>query len=141
MATRTYSAKEVIATVNGVIISGFADGDSIVVEFNDDAWRDAAGNDGEVARSKVNDPRGTITLTLLQTSISNDFLNGLATVDQLTGLAQLSVQIRDLRGTSLAFSNDAWILRTPTKTYGRDVGNTEWPIRCGNLQSSIGGNF
>lgn len=78
MAIGRYDAKDVALTVDGVFITGFADGTFIEAEKDEDNMDTAVGAQGDVVDSTVNNPLGTITVTLQQTSPSVSYLTQLA---------------------------------------------------------------
>ena len=74
----TYAADEVSLSFCGIPInSGYADGEFVAIEVAADDFGDVAGADGETARTKNLDRRATITIKLLQTSLSNNVLQPL----------------------------------------------------------------
>ena len=64
MALKTYDPKQISVIVGGAIISGFADGEFVTTERNEDAFTLNVGADGEGGRVKSNNKSGRITLTL-----------------------------------------------------------------------------
>src|SRR4030067_2805459 len=92
--------KDVTVIVAVKIISGFAQ-DMISIERESNQVEDEVGADGDVARRVTNDRRGTITITLLQTSRSNLFLSTLAVADELSGRCGYPGGITDQRGDDL----------------------------------------
>ena len=100
------------------------------------------GLDGEVARSISTDGRHTVTLTLQQTSPSNDVLSGLAAVDKLTcGAGSFPLLIQDLCGRTMFATDKAWISRAPNVTFGRETVDREWTLRTGTPSVyTVGGN-
>ena len=139
---KTYDPKLVILTVNGVPITGYPDGTFISVEPSGDRFTKIVGADGEVARSKSNDYSHTITITLLQTSLSNDFLSSLFNLDRLSNAGKCAIQIKDLLGTSLLFWQSAWIQAEPGVEYAKEIGERAWTFATGNIDiQNIGGNI
>lgn len=137
-----YDADEVSLSLNGIPLSGYADGAFCRIAMESDAFSDIAGTDGEVARSKSNDKRATITIMLLQTSKSNDVLSALAILDQnAPGGAGVGVfLLRDRQGTTLHLAPSAWISKLPDSEFGREAGTREWTLRCAEMQSFVGSN-
>lgn len=74
----SYDAKNVTVTVDNVYITGYAENSFIECEKAEDTFQTSVGAQGDVGISEVNNPVGTITITLQQTSPSIDYLNGLA---------------------------------------------------------------
>lgn len=140
MAVKTYSPKEVSVIVAGTQISGFAEDTFINVERDSDAFTKIVGADGEVSRSASADLSGTITITLMGTSASNDILSALAAVDQLSLSGEFPVLIKDNQGSTLHTAPSAWIQKMASKEYGAEVGDTEWILQCSELLEFVGGN-
>ena len=78
MAVTKYNAKDVTSTVDGLFITGYAEGTFVSSEKNEDNVSYSVGSQGDVATSETNDPTGLITFTLQQTSPSVKLLNDLA---------------------------------------------------------------
>lgn len=140
MPVRTYDPKKVVLTVGGVPIGGFADGTFIMVERTNDTFTKVSGADGIVSRAKANDFSGSITVTLAQTSPSNDVLQALATADELSNSGVVPVQCKDVSGRSTHFSAFAWIRKPPAAEYGKEISNREWALDCADLVMAHGGN-
>lgn len=68
MAVTTYDAKDVSVIVNGAFLTGFAEGTFVSWAKDEENYNVTVGAQGDVGRSKVNNPLGTITVTLMQTS-------------------------------------------------------------------------
>lgn len=142
MPAKVYNPKEVVIIFGPIIVTGFADGTFLSVEFNEDAFTLQVGTDGEGTRSKSNNESGRATFTLMQSSDSNDLLSALHGVDKSTpsGDGIVPLLIKDLQGTSLHSAETAWIVKGPTNEYGREAGPREWVIETDNLVSVTGSN-
>src|SRR3954464_1519238 len=98
----TYNASRVVVIVAGFPVSGFADGTFVNITMVNDAITSQVGADGEIARAISTDRRCTVTLTLQQTSQTNDFLSTLFNIDMLScGGRSGPILIQDLCGTTL----------------------------------------
>lgn len=139
MALKTYDPKLVILTVGGVPISGFADGTFISAMRSNDSFTKVSGADGIVTRAKSNDKSGEITITLQQSSPSNDVLNGFAQLDERANAGIVPVTIKELNGTTLLFGAEAWVRKPADTEYGKEVSNREWTIDVAELEYNIGG--
>lgn len=140
MALKTYDFKQVAVIIGGRIITGFADGDAVQVERNEDAWSLQVGAEGEATRSKSNNRSGKITLSLQQASESNAILSGFAKADELSNSGLVPVLVKDNSGNSLYGAEQAWIVKSPAAALGMESGNREWVIETDNLQVFEGGN-
>lgn len=139
MSQQTHDPNEVALDVLGNVITQFAKGTYLTVEYDSDAFNDEVGANGDVVRVRSADQRGTMKFTLMRASPSNDVLTALARTDRLTGTGTGAVFVRDFRGTSIHHAQVAWIKRVPSATYATEAMTTEWEIRCAKLDSFVGG--
>lgn len=137
---KTYLPDEVSVITAGSIITGLADGDSISIERNEDTFTLAVGSQGDTTRTRNANKSGRITLTLQQTSESNEVLQNLLIADEANGNGFFPILIRDNSGKDLHVAEEAWIVRQPSAAYGKESGTREWIIETGSLRSFIGGN-
>lgn len=138
--TTDYNPADVSVIIGSHIVSGFADGTFIGIERNNDAFTRVAGADGENARSKSNDKSGRLTLTLLQTSQSNEVLSGFAAADEASNGGTFPFLIKDNNGNSLYAAEVSWVVKYPAVEYGKEISNREWVIETGELIPFVGGN-
>lgn len=134
----TYDPKDIEVIVSGLIIAGFAD-EKVRVEREANLVDDESGANGDVARVINNDKRGTITITLLQTSKSNAALSVLAKADEFNGTGVFPVMVKDTRGNDLHVAAQAWIRKIPSASYSKKPETRVWEIRSNNLQMLVGG--
>lgn len=137
---KTYNPKRVIVSFGGQPLSGYADGTFIEVELNADAFTLTVGADGEGARSASADESGTVKLSLLQTSASNDVLNAAHATDKLTNLGAKPLMVKDLQGRTLVTAAEAWIRKAPSAGFAKEVGTREWTFETASMQQITGGN-
>lgn len=134
---KSYDLKNVIFTVGGVPISGFADGDAVEISDLADVWEAAKGADGEYTRSKVNDEGGTITFNLKYTSDLNEYFNELLEADK-NGKGVVAIQIIDRLGSTEVFAPACWIKSRPPIAFGRAAGDNVWVFECETIQIKYG---
>jgi len=139
MPVKSYDPKEVVVTIGGVPMQGFADGTFVTINRISDAFTSVAGADGEIARAKSNDKRGELTLTLMQTSLSNDVLSGIAVIDENTNGGVVPVIVKDLSGTTTYFSGTGWIRKVPDSEFGKEISNREWVLELADMDVFVGG--
>jgi hypothetical protein len=139
--TKFYDPDQVLVYFAGQLIQGFADGEYITVEMLSDAFSDVVGTDGEVARSKGNDRRATVTIKLLQTSASNLFLSSVHINDLNTpaGAGVGTFLMQDLQGGTFVQS-EGWIVKFPDNSMDRTATAREWQIRLARADRVEGGN-
>lgn len=136
---KDYDPKQVTIVVGGHIVEGYADGTFASLERSKDAYALTVGAGGEGARAKSNDKSGELTITLLQSSKSNDVLSGYATADEISNSGQVPAFLKDNNGTTLAEAVTAWVKKKPTLEYGNEITNRVWVISSDNWDILAGG--
>ena len=139
---KTYNPKDIVITFGGYPLTGFADGTFLMVAPKNDRFTPVSGADGEAARAKSNDKTYEVTLTLLQTSLSNNYLSGILALDDISNEGKLPLLITDVRGTTLFSFLQAWIRIPPTSEFSKEISNREWIFDTGQADvENIGGNL
>ena len=82
-----------------------------------------------------------VTITLLQTSPSNDVLSAAAEADELAGTGVGTFLMTDLNGTTEAHAPNAWVAKPAAIEEGKEVGDREWVIDVDDLEQNIGGQL
>jgi hypothetical protein len=136
---KTYDPKKVIITLGPTVITGYAKDTFVKAGRIADTVTSEAGASGEVARALNADHRGTIELTLMQTSISNDFLSAQAVIDENTGAGALPFLMTDLRGTTILSARNAWVKKYADSEFGQGLSNRAWSIETDELEIFVGG--
>lgn len=140
MGVRTYDFNKYKLIMGGVPIHGFADGTGIMMERSEDMFSKVSGADGKVSRAKSNDFTGRLTVTLKQTSPSNDFLSGIAELDETTNDGVIPVILKDFNGTTIATSTAAWCVKKPNVELSKEITNREWIFDMADLTYHVGSN-
>jgi hypothetical protein len=136
--TRQYSPADVKVIFGGYEITGFADGTFVGLEFGSDRFTTMVGADGSVVRTRSADETAKITVTLLQSSASNDVLNAFDAADfeGLTGA--LPFILKDANGNSLYTADKCWISKRPSVEFGKDLGSRAWELSCDHIFAITG---
>lgn len=137
----TYDPRLILISFGGVPIVGYADGTFLTVVRNNDMWAEVVGASGETSRGKSNDRSGLATLTLLQTSPSNDIISGFAIQDEVSNVGVKPFLAKDGLGTTTLFSATGYVKKLPDSGYAKEVGSREWTIFLVDLQVFVGGNI
>lgn len=140
MAVRTVDPKSVIVSIDGIPMSGYADGTFLEITADTQQFTKIVGADGTTTRVKSNNYGGVLTLTLSQSSPSNDVLSALLNADRVGNVGIFPILIKDLSGTTLIFSATGWIQQFPDSAWGTDINNRAWTIDLADIDILIGGN-
>lgn len=140
--THVYDGGSLVIIFAGIPIQGFADDSVVEIAYNEDAFTLQMGVDGDGTRSKTNNRSAQITVSLMQSSITNDLLNQAHALDLNSpfGLGIGPMLIKDLTGRSLFATDKAWIMKSPDAAFGKEAGPREWVFETANLVASYGGN-
>jgi len=129
---KTYNPSKVLVIMNGVPLSGFADGTFINITQMNDGITTIVGADGEIARAINTDRRCTVTVTLNQTSPGNEALSGMYSIDLLTcGGIVGPLMIQDLCGETIFMASQAWVVKPADVEYAKTITNRAWQIETG----------
>lgn len=142
MAVKIYDANEVTCNFTGLPIeSGYADGEFIRIEQDNESFVAVQGTDGQVTRSKTNQDLTTVTIILMQTSEGMSKLSAILNTDLLAGngAGVGPILIRDRQGLAV-FEGDAWIKGPPKASYDRPATAREWALHVANVVRFDGGN-
>lgn len=135
-----YDPLKVTVSFDGVDIQGFADGAFVEVEREVDTWSKHVGATGDITRVRSRDRSGKIKIILMAASSSNDQMMALFLADELSGTGTGSFMLKDLSGNMRCNAKDCWIKKPPKVERGKDAGNVEWELECGDLTIVAGGN-
>lgn len=128
---KTYNPKEVTITLGSHIVSGYAEDSFVSVEPAGDGITKKVGCSGEIVRSINPDDTYNVKITLLQTSESNAWLQDSFANDYSTGEGMWPILIKDLKGGLVFSSDNAWVVRSSPRQFGREAGSREWDIQTG----------
>lgn len=137
---KTYDPKQVQIIVGGIPLSGFADGSFVTVARAEDAWTMTVGADGEGTRSKSNNKSGTITVVLMQSSQSNQYLSNLVLADEINNAGLVPTMVKDGSGSSLYMAEQSYVKKAPDSDFAKVAGTRTYVIETDNLQMFNGGN-
>lgn len=126
---KTYDPKKVTVVMGPYIITGYAEETFINIVTNGDGTTAIVGCDQEIVRTINPDSiLKTITLTLLQSSSSNDDLTLLKNMDDQSGAGIVPLAIKDLTGSTLLMSDQAWVGKKPDTQRGKTANSLAWTI-------------
>lgn len=134
----TYSPKDVSLIISGYKVAGW---DEISIVRNGGGFIPVQGIRGKHTRVTNPDTSANISLTIIQTSASNEVLSSIHGQDLVNGTGRLVVTLKDLSGRSVFSSDEAYILTYPEAVFSGDFEYRAWSIRCQTTKSYvIGGN-
>ena len=140
-ALHHYSPEDVTILVAGLLqIEGLAEGSFVTISKDTMPFTSVRTTDGQLHRIYVNDQSYTMTLTLMSTSESNDFLTKLWQIDELSKLGKFPMLVKDQLGSSLFFSATSWIESVPDSEFTDNISTRTWVFKCAQAAINIGSN-
>ncbi len=136
----TFDFKKCLILVGPSIIQGFADGEGLSLELDDDLYQKQTGADGDVARARRHGLAANAKLTLMQTSPSNNVLMGYAILDHLSNAGVVPLTVKDLLGQTAIFAPYCWVKKPAPMALGKELTNREWMLDLANTEIFVGGN-
>lgn len=140
MAVKTYDPAQVLLIIAGIPISGYAKGTFINAGRENPTFNLSVGSDGEGARAKSNDKSGNLTLTLIQTSVSNDALSGLHALDEASGDGVGPLLLKDNSGRTLIEAETCWLEKPADSEFSDEITDREWTVKTDKMEVFVGGN-
>ena len=130
-----YSPNDVTAVAAGTPLDGFTQGTFITAEVQQDAATAKMGADGYTAFSVIRADRLIqVTITLMQTSLSNNYLTGLL-ASQRAGGPPFPLAILNSTGGEAVTISAAVIAKEPAASFDVEAGGREWTfIGPGSIQ-------
>lgn len=136
-----YAPDEVNVVVAGFIpLNGFVDGTFIEISKDVPPFTPNTTSDGFVSRVYNNSPVYTLKITLIAASNSNQVMDKLWKIDQITQKGKFPVIIKDQSGSDLFFSTTAWIEDPPNMVKGTTIEGNVWTLKCSQAIINFGGN-
>ena len=129
---KTYDPKKVLISFGSHAVTGTAEDSFVSIEPSGDGITKKVGCDGEVVRSIDPDRTAKITLTVLIQSPTVAWAQQQFDRDRETGSGTFPVQIKDLKGGLIFSASEAWIVKPPSREFGKEAPNREIEIDTGN---------
>jgi len=138
---KTYDAKGCTITLDGIIMMDFADGDFIQVSGMSENFEAVQGADGSENRNNKNITGCDVSIIISQTSLSNDLLSAKHIADKLTNSGVGAFLFKDINGTSIVSSGQAYIKGFADMNNGNALSTRTWMIRCPQAIVNVGSNL
>ena len=138
LEVNTYSPYDVQCTLGGYSLAGW---EEVSISRSVQGFRSIRGIRGKNTRVRNVDSSATISISLIQTSPSNDVLSTIHTMDMQRGTGRLAITLKDKSGRSLFHSDEAYITGFPESVFTNGIETRIWTIFCQTTSSfSVGGN-
>lgn len=125
----TYNSNDVTIVLDGVYLTGKADGTFVTTEKTEDNFTTTTTADGITVVSESNDKRGTITVTLDQTSPSLPYVSSLA-----NSIDEFPAWVYGPNGEQ-AGGTRARIQKQASKSFGKETETREFVVEVFDYES------
>lgn len=138
-SVKTYKPSDIVVVVSGYQLTGIV---SLTAQWSSPPYTTIKGIRGKNTRVRNYDSGLTLTLQVLQTSITNDLLSDIVFKDSITGNGKLHVQIKDGSGSTVLTSTNAFVSNRADVAYSNDLSEREWRIEMldTTFDTIVGGN-
>lgn len=144
MALSTFAPNSVTIAMVGPdwqhVVTGFAEDSIVSVERQSDTFEMYIGADDSPTRIYKANTALMMTVSLAQTSESNDVLSAVYNKDRTTRDGVFTILVVDNSGRSRYFAEEAYIGTVPTAAYGNSMQTREWVIHAPKSDVNLGGN-
>ncbi len=128
----TYKPSEVVLSVCEYVLPGLTD---ISVDWSSEKFSVIKGIRGKHTRVKTLDTSCTITISVSQTSVTNDVLSSIVSKDgsvegEEQALANLSIFLKDAEGKTSFASDECFISQFPSIYFNDSLQDRQWIIHC-----------
>lgn len=143
---KTYSPEftNVVISTDDInhIVTDYAEGSFVGIEPVTERFAPVYGAKGEAYRAHNPVRAFDLTLTLSQTSHSNDLLSMLLDLDRESLDGTFTLTFKDASGTTIFTENSAYIGQEPSQAFsgGGSIESREWTVHLPNPSYRIGGN-
>ena len=138
--TRSYSLNDVFMFIDSILVTEYAEGDAIEIEFDEDDTTETQGSHGSVMVAERPNNIAGVVFRLMQGSPVNGFMWDLRKRKRGSGVIAFTFMVRDNRGEALVSTAQAWIKKPAGVGMGTEIGNREWALKLGNPQMKDGEN-
>lgn len=124
------------------VVTHFSEDTFVSIELPQETWTEKESVDGYTTRSHHMTRTLRATITLDQTSKSNDMLTALHAFDakSLRGEGVFTCTIADKSGRSYAYSSQCYVKKPQNQEFGAQSGTRSWVIVMAGSDSYVGGN-
>lgn len=133
-----YSPKDVVLSIGGYQLTGWQ---SINITRSTKAFQVIRGIRGKNTRVPNKDTSATITISLLQSSASNEVMSWILDSDISEGTGRIALTLKDKSGTSVFSSAEAYITGYPTVSFTGQFEYRNWELFLQSTSTyTVGGN-
>jgi len=134
-----YSFQDQVALVNGVPLSGFAEGDDVIQgDRREDAFTDVVGADGKMLVTQTSNRSGDIIFRLLKGSASNAYLGALFAQQERGDFEAVAVSVINTKSGDSQIGTKGYIKKPAPIAMGNGAQAQEWTITVENYEAIFG---
>lgn len=120
----TYDPSKVSVTIDNQTVILKGESTFVKAAYDEDQYGKKIGADGKGTRFRNPNKGGTIEVTLLFSSPTNDDLMEIA--QRPDGGDVVTVQVKDQTGTAVSHAAEAWVKKIPDMERAKELGEVTW---------------
>lgn len=134
----TYSPSNVTLVLCGYVLTGVV---SVALQWKSSPFTVKRGIRGQHTRIGTKDRQSTVTIEVLQTSITNDILSEILEQDTRNYSGRLEFSVKDASGTTQWATTQCFLKAWPDASFSGDIQTRKWEIEIlSYISGAIGGN-
>lgn len=137
---KNYSPRHILLSAFGQPILNFAPGTFVKLSRRKPSFTLEMGAGGDGTRVGSEDKSGSIEITIMTASPTNDFLSGIMLLDERTMAGHGPFFFKDLNSASVAKAAQAWLTQPAELQYGDEHGSRVWMLETHDLRMFAGGS-
>lgn len=131
----THNLAQTITAIDGLPITGAADGDFITITYNADIYNTTVGGDGDYHRATSNDQGGDLVIRVMQTSVAaRRLLSGILRRHRLGSAEKHTIAVTNLQTGEQIIATECYPTTPPTLTQAAEVSVREYTFKSPNIQ-------
>jgi hypothetical protein len=134
----TYDPSRVSITVGSSIVIGRGESTFVAASRNEDGVTLKMGSDGRGTRNMNTNKSGTISVTLLADSPTNDDLDEIAVKDEDQATGMVTITVNDQNGNAQANLPFGWVKKIPDLERAKEMGEVTWQFEGRKLELNQG---
>ena len=137
---RIYDSEEIRIVFGTREFRGKAPDTFATLSREEDSFKTQVGSDGETTRSSTKNTLGKLVLNVQQASPFNSYLQSKVNADERDGSGIAPIRVSDGKGSYIAISPNAFVMKPADNAFGSESGTREWTIMLPDMKIIGGGN-
>ena len=137
MTVKTYDMKKVICTFGPLNLTGFGEGDAIVLTPQAERFTVKKGCDGQTTRSRTNNDDYKAEITFMATSDARAKLQEMTFRELALSEKTYAFRLLSPATNEVYEANQCWVEKDPDASFGKEVGERKYTLYLPDCSNSV----